>query len=153
MHLHIVFVLLYSICQFVSDTSFFSFWVCGKIRMSFNCNNSFTYVLHVIILDFTKKRVREQERKRKVTPMASHRYHLKRRIKQEYLAVAHLLLHTSNLLFTLTVYKYHSTMMFNYHSTSMTVQVSPLLFIYHSTSITTAVPQYKYHHCCSSTTV
>ena len=33
-HLHIVFVLLYSVCHFVSDSSFFFCWVCGKLIMT-----------------------------------------------------------------------------------------------------------------------
>ena len=98
-HLHIVFVLLYSVCRSVSVLS------CVDII------ESFTYVLRVVILDVTERRgVRESER-RYQQPLA---YTIKKRkvkkkeeeIKREYLAVARLLLllPTSNLLLPLTVY-------------------------------------------------
>ena len=45
-------VLLYATLS-VSVSSFFVLLVWWRIMMSFNCNNSFTYVLHVIILDVT----------------------------------------------------------------------------------------------------
>ena len=78
MHLHIMFVLL---------SMFFRVW------KSFD-------LLCVIILDITKRRARALE----ATPTASHTYHPKRRIKQEYLAVAHLLLPIFNLLLPSTIY-------------------------------------------------
>ena len=78
-----MFVLLYPVCDSVNVTS--SFFFC--VWMSFTCNNSFMYLLHVIILD---------TRARETTPTASWIYPQKRRLKQKYLAVARLLLPTSN---------------------------------------------------------
>ena len=56
-----MFVLLYSVCHSANVTSFFF----SLVWTSFNCNNYFTYVLRVIILDVTKRHgqsMREKER-------------------------------------------------------------------------------------------
>ena len=74
-HLHIVFVLLYSVCHFVSDSSFFFCWVCGRLIMtSFICNNSFTYY-------YFGTSVRGRERKREGIRTASRMYHPKEKKK------------------------------------------------------------------------
>ena len=86
-HLHIVFV-----CRSVNVLS------CVDIIQSF------TYLSCVIILDVTKDVARQHKKKREAIPTASRRHHKKRRSKQEYLAVARLLLPTSNLLLPQTVY-------------------------------------------------
>ena len=86
MHLHIVFVLSYSVCLSV------------KILSCVDVIQSFTYLLHGIMLDITKRH-RERARE-KAIPMASHRYHQKRkekRIKRAPQAVARLLLPPSSL--------------------------------------------------------
>ena len=77
---------------------------------SFKCTNSFTYALRVIIWDVTDRRgesVRESER-RYQRPLADitskEQLEEEEEIKQEYLAVARLLLPTSNLLLPSTVY-------------------------------------------------
>ena len=65
-HLHIVFVLLYSVCR--------SVFFCVDVI------HSFTHVLRVDILDVTKTGgVRERERKREAIPSASRRYHKKKK--------------------------------------------------------------------------
>ena len=65
MHLHIVFVLLYSICHSVNVLS------CVDVIQSF------THLLLVTILDVTKK-----VRKREAIPTASRRYHPKTKTKK-----------------------------------------------------------------------
>ena len=62
----------------VSVSSFFFCWVWGRIMMSFICNNSFTYVLRIIILDVTK---RQRERRREGITTASRMYHPKEKKK------------------------------------------------------------------------
>ena len=73
--------------------------------MSFICNNSFTYVLRIIILNVTE---RQSEIKREGITTASRMYRPKEKKKsnQEPLAVAHLLFLTSNLLLPSNVYIY-----------------------------------------------
>ena len=99
MHQHIVFVLAIVVCTLyhVPLSMFFPVWTSLYLL---------TYLLRVIILDVTKIR----ERKREATPAASRRYHRKRRIKPEYLAVVLLLLPTSSLLPPSTVYVYHKAL-------------------------------------------
>ena len=108
MHLHIVLVLLYTVCLSVS-LAFSSFgcwgWGGGGIMTSFHCFN--TYVLRDNILDVTERRCarkkKKKEKKREATPPVSRRYHQKRIMKQEYLAVARLLLPTCDRLLPSTV--------------------------------------------------
>ena len=58
-HLHIVFVLLYSVCRSVS------------ILLFVDVIHSFTYVLRVVILDVTKRRRETAREKGEAIPMAS----------------------------------------------------------------------------------
>ena len=78
-HLHIVFVLLYSVCRSVN------------VLLCVDVIQSFTYVLRVVILDVT---MRAREKARGDTNGPSQIISGKKReeIKQEYLAVARLLL-------------------------------------------------------------
>ena len=92
-HLHIVFVLLYSVCHSIGVLS------CVDVIQSF------TYVLRVVILDVIKRRgERQRERNREAIPTASCMYHQKKRIKQEFLAVAGFLFITFNLVLPSVVY-------------------------------------------------
>ena len=89
-HLHIVSVLLYSVCRSVTVLSYV------------DVIQSFTYHLHVIILDIIKKL-----KKRRQSPRESDRRHplllIHTTRQEEYLAVARLSLPTSNLLLLWTV--------------------------------------------------
>ena len=89
-YLHTVFVLLYSVCRSVSVLS------CVDVIQSF------TYGLRVIILDVTKRRgVREsakESKRRYQRHLADTIEKEKKRINQEYVAVARLLLPSSSLL-------------------------------------------------------
>ena len=88
MHLRIVFVLLYSVCHPVSVL------LCVDVIQYFTC---YYFGCHW-------KMCWEHERKWEAAPTAFCKYHQKIKIKQEPLAVACLLLPTSNLLLPLTVY-------------------------------------------------
>ena len=72
-HLHIVFVLLYSVCRSVS--------ICSRVDVI----QAFTYVLRVVILDVTKRRgERQRERKREAIPTVSRiNYTIKRKEEKE----------------------------------------------------------------------
>ena len=92
MQMHIVIVLLYSVCCSVSVLS------CVDVI------RSFTYVLRAVILDVTKRcGERTREKARGNTSSLSQIPPEKKRIKQEFLAVVRLLLPTFNLLFPSTV--------------------------------------------------
>ena len=103
MHLNIVFVLLYSVCRSVNGLS-----CVDVIQYS-------TYLLRAVVLDVTKRRgerVREKVRgdTNGLLQIPSKK---KKKKREEFLAVAPLLLPTSNLLLPSTVYMYiyirHST--------------------------------------------
>ena len=89
--LHIVFVLLFSVCRSVNVLS------CVDVIQFFYVRFTSYYIGR------HKKTAGERERKREAIPAACRTVH-KRRIKQEYLAVARLLLPTADLLLLSTIY-------------------------------------------------
>ena len=74
------------------------------LSMFFHAWTSFTHLrmFYVLLFWMSLKDMVKAQRKAEVIPTASRRYHQKS--KQEYMAVAHLLLPTSNLLLPSTVY-------------------------------------------------
>ena len=99
-HLHIVCAVALS-CLYVSVSSFFFFWMWGIIT-SFICNNSFTYVLRIIILDISET---AQEKGR---GNYNGLWHVpskqKEEIKSETSGCGSFLLPTSNLILPSTTY-------------------------------------------------
>ena len=95
-------VLLRSLYLYVSVSSFFFFWMWGRIITSFICNNYFMCVLHIIILDI---RETAQEKGRGNNNGLSHApSKRKEEIKSETSGCGSFLLPTSNLLLPSTVY-------------------------------------------------